>query len=1242
MSTNSNVANLSITVVKTLVKMAGFARVADMIDGGQECLNLLADIKNDALGDPNAEMIRSLNGAVKSELDAIQDALKHNGLGRKQVKQAAAQLAEAARETIKALAEDDDALIRAVQQPQCFAEQLRGYAAPIPDYSSDEMQAHYETLLDRIAEEFLTLAPWSPNFNRVVLTSLLRCFPALSERIDRLEQQINEGFNSVREDAAAHHQDLKNDLASIHEDLRNKTTNSRPTKLEDEVWGSRPATLKHWIERDPTTNGTTLHDTIFSSPSSQRGSRCVLVGRAGSGKTSLAASIASRCESDTWSLVAWIDASTRSNIESGLIALGEAILGTHTNVHQEQRLRIEQVLASFKRFGKNNCLFVYDNAEGLDYLDGVLPVGPGVHIVVTTRHKNGWSNQAGWIMFDIGNFSRGESIKHLLNVTEDIDLETADKIASYLGDLPLAVTQAAATCSRYYSNLQDYYADLQATNIEELLEPIEGGHYSKGAIASLQLAASSTLSSIRDPQVLTEAQTILAALCYLAESGVPTKWLKYNNGFPSRKAFKLLQDASIIDQSNDGRITSIHRLLAHALRTQHDSHVTNDGTLTTACLFDKINNTQSDKDKYTASYRLQMTHLLITQFRALGTQSYSKALFDHTQVVQCLFDTLRIATSSNLSSEAITLTEAFAAAEISPHTSPLQIARARNELARAHVSASRYFEAIAIYKKLVADLKNSLGREHSDTIEARINLAYAYRGAKRYTEAIAIHNEIVTDLTRTLGPEHPSTIEARNNLANAYKWAKQYADAIATHNDIVTDLTRTLGPEHPSTIEARNNLADAYEWAKQYADAIATRKEIVTDLTRTIGPEDPDTIEARNNLADAYEWAKQYADAIATRKEIVTDLTRTLGPVHPSTIKARNNLANAYVCAQQYADVIAVLEKLIVDLTHVLGPEHPSTIEARNNLANEYEWAKQYADAIATRKEIVTDLTRTIGPEDPDTIEARNNLADAYEWAEQYADAIATRKEIVTDLTRTIGPEDPDTIEARNNLADAYEWAEQYADAIATHNDIIADLTHYFGREHPSTIEARNNLANAYKWAKQYADAIATHNDIVADLTRTLGPEHPSTIKARNNLANTYTCAKQYTDAIATRKEIVADLTHAFGLEDPDTIEARNNLADAYEWAKQYADAIATHNDIVADLTRTLGPVHPSTIEARNNLANAYKCAKQYADAIAVLEKLIVDLTHVLGPEHPSTIEARINLINLAGLRLWLGLGLCR
>ena len=993
MSINSNVANLSITVVKTLVKMAGFGFAADMIDGAQECLNLLADIKNDALDSPNAEMIRSLNSVVNAELDTIQEELMATGLDEAWIEEVVSQLLEAARATIKTLAEKDDALIIAVQQPEHFREQLRSGAAPAPDNAHGDMAALYGRILDCVAEEFLILAPWSANFDRVALTNLLRCFSALTAQIARFEQSMHDRFDSLdktiregHETTCAQNQAVMAGLHSLGADVRNISSTRHPANLTNEVWGSRPATLKHWIERDPTSNGTSLHDTIFNSPSSQPGSRCVLVGRAGSGKTSVAASIARRCESDKWSLVAWVDASTRSAIESGLIALGESVLCMQTNTQQDQRLRVEQVLATFRNSSNNKCLFVYDNVEGVDYLDGVLPDGPGVHVVVTTRRNSGWSNQEGWNIYALGNFTRDESVKLLISVTKDSDRETADKLASALGDLPLAVAQAAATCSRYYANLQDYYTDLQATNIEELLEPIEGGHYSKGAIASLQLAASSTLSSIRDPHVLTEAQTILAALCYLAESGVPTKWLKYNNGLPSRKAFKLLQDASIIDQSNDGRITSIHRLLAHALRTQHDSHITNDGTLTTACLFDKINNTQSDKDKYTASYRLQITHLLITQFRALGTQSYSKALFDHTQVVQCLFDTLRIAASSNLSSEAITLTEAFAAAEISPHTSPPQIARARNELARAHVWASRYFEAIAIYKKLVADLKNSLGREHSDTIEAR------------------------------------------NNLANAYIWAEQYADAIATRKEIVTDLTRTLGPEHRKTVKARNNLAKAYISAKQYADAIATHKEILADLTHAFGLEDPDTIEARNNLANAYKWAEQYADAIATHNELVTDLTRTLGPEHPSTIEARNNLANAYECAGDFTEAITLYQQILTDRIRILGNNHPDTLSSRNNLAGAYESVGRLAEAVFMFEQVLTDRIRILGNNNPNTLVSRNNLAYAYYEAGLLDPAIQLFEQTLHDCIRVLVEAHPFTATVRENLEAAKRELEQQAE----------------------------------------------------------------------------------------------------------------------------------------------------------------------------------------------------------------------
>lgn len=781
MSANRNVANLSVAVVKTLVRMTPFAAVADTIGSAQECLNLLADIKNNALDNPNAEMIRSLNSAVKSEIKSIEDALKQDGMSRKLIKDAVAQLSEAARDTIKELAEDNNALIQAVQQPENFGAELKKHAARHSDGFSNIMQAHYTTLLDRITQEFLILAPWSPNFNRFALTSLLRCFPALSERIDRLEQQINEGFNSVREDAAAHHQDLKNDLASIHEDLRNKTTNSRPTKLEDEVWGSRPATLKHWIERDPTSNGTTLHDTIFSSPSSQRGSRCVLVGRAGSGKTSLAASIASRCESDTWSLVAWIDASTRSNIESGLIALGESVLYVQTNTQQDQRLRVEQVLATFRNTSKNKCLFVYDNVEGVDYLDGVLPDGPGVHVVVTTRRNSGWSNQEDWNIYALGNFTRDESVTHLLSVTKDTDQTTAGKVASYLGDLPLAIAQAAATCSNYYSNLQEYYADLQSTNIDELLEPIEGGYYNKGAIASLQLATKSVLSSIGDHKIQTEAETILAALCYLAESGVPTQWLKPDIHLTSRKAYKVLLDSSIIEQLNNGRTTSIHRLLAHAIRKRWDignyHEVANKVCSTISRQQDLISGEIGSK------YSQTLTRNIIAQIYAMSYQKHSHFLFRSVPFLDCFYQTLthlahlQAHQRSLHSGEDIILANAiFLIADFSKSTSNAMT----DDINEQYLRKEKVHKILQHFEGSIIWEVNVSGWLDTKIPSAYFMLARAYQ-LSGFLEVAIDHYELLLDVcAHNFSPYNTFEVDVRNSLEAARRELAQRDDSSPT------------------------------------------------------------------------------------------------------------------------------------------------------------------------------------------------------------------------------------------------------------------------------------------------------------------------------------------------------------------------------------------------------------------------------------------------------------------------------
>ena len=895
MSTNRNVANLSITVVKTLVKMAGFGPVADMIDGGQECLNLLADIKNDALDSPNAEMIRSLNGAVKSELDAIQDALKHNGLGGKQVKQAAAQLAEAARETIKALAEDDDALIRAVQQPQCFAEQLRGHAAPLPDYSSDEMQAHYETLLDRIAEEFLTLAPWSPNFNRVALTSLLHCFPALSERIDRLEQHMDRRFDHIelrmRVDRDIH---IENNQL-----LKGLSRQNASPIFDHVVFGSRPDVVAGdcFVPRGEQEQ----LNALIADPTRRR---TVLMGMRGCGKTQLAATLAKQCEDANWNLVAWINAVSPDTIQSDLVELAKR-LKIDTSDQPAQDVIVRRCLDHLKSAVPTDRLIVFDNVEDINHLTGLIPSGDGVHVVATTTNKVGWEDQ-GWNSIKVGVFDRSESINYLLTVTKSDDRDAADALAERLGDLPLAIAQAAATARHKDLSLARYLKRLKSRGEELVIRPIPGDEYTDDVATVLRMAVEAAVDSMKNG-TKQMARRQLGALALLAESGVPTRWLdptveqldddespdtQRDTDEDAHDALTELIHRSIVQQTaRDRSKTTIHRLQAQVLRNSWNNNELDDARAAATGLLGSVRISRYPSNDTKA--RRQEALDLVDQLRSIGTQEHSQVLFESPHTSEALFQTFSHASDLGLPYEALTLdvaVDALAGLLGPDHPDTLT---SRNDLAGAYESAGRLTEAITLYEQVLTDRTRVLGEDHPDTLTSRDNLAYAYREAGRLTEAIALFEQVLTDRTRVLGEDHPDTLTSRHNLAYAYREAGRLTEAITLYEQVLTDRTRVLGEDHPETLTSRDNLAYAYREAGRLTEAIALFEQVLTDHTRVLGEDHPDTLTTRHNLAYAYHTAGRLTEAIMRWQAVCADCLRILGPDHPLTATVRENLEAA-------------------------------------------------------------------------------------------------------------------------------------------------------------------------------------------------------------------------------------------------------------------------------------------------------------------------------------------------------------
>lgn len=160
-------------------------------------------------------------------------------------------------------------------------------------------------------------------------------------------------------------------------------------------------------------------------------------GLGGIGKTGLALEYAHRYGSEydvTW----WVPAEEPTAALSSLAELA-ARLGC-----PEQADRVEMVNALFDLLRtRDGWLLVYDNAEQPAQLSGLLPRGGAGHVLVTSRW-HAWAHDA--TPLQLGAFSRVESIDFLRRRSRDVDVDELElkELAELLGDLPLALEEAAA------------------------------------------------------------------------------------------------------------------------------------------------------------------------------------------------------------------------------------------------------------------------------------------------------------------------------------------------------------------------------------------------------------------------------------------------------------------------------------------------------------------------------------------------------------------------------------------------------------------------------------------------------------------------------------------------------------------------------------------------------------------------------------------------------------------------------
>ena len=864
----------------------------------------------------------SIKSRLQKQVDDASERYELAGVSRSALAGAVTEMEVA----LKELSGDDAAVLEAVRFPDNFATYLRRRTAGRRQNIEAAAESFFDDLTRIVADEFIYRAPGSRAFDIAALKQLL----AGQEQLLAGQEQLLEGQAETHGLLGA----MATDIKEIHSVI----PQSRPASPTRIRFGSRPRIAAGFVKREG-------QDELFDAVFTHTEPRTVLTGMRGSGKTQLAATVATRCEEEGWPLVTWINAASREELIADLYELA---LRTGINASKDvpPETIIQRFLDQLRSAEAADRLFIFDNVENLDDLRDLTPEGSGVRALITTTRHLDWGS-LGWLPLTVGVFERDQSINLLCERTGDNHRNAADQIAEALGDLPVAVSQAAATAKWGGYALSDYLGRLSNHPLESSISRLEGDDYPDAVGVALFMAYEQALEQIRSkhPQQERIAISLLDSLSLLAASGVPTHWLlKLNkDSDTARDTLSFLKRSSIIQESTDGNKTIIHRLQGQVYR---ETYLSEQGKFNKACIYATTILDKIDIDQLANfEQQRQETRNLVEQIGAVTSQDHSRPLFSDPDFVALLATTIRNAADLGMPQLALTLADSVTRAgdTLGPdHPSTLT---SRDNLAGAYCDAGRLDDAIELFEQNLDDRTRILGPHHPHTLTARNNLAYAYQEAGRLHEAIPQYEQNLKDSTRILGPHHPDTLTARDNLAGAYREAGRLHEAIELFEQNLKDLTRILGPHHPHTLTSRNNLANAYQDAGRLNDAIALHEQTLKDSTRILGPHHPDTLISRNNLASAYQDAGRLNDAIALYEQTLEDCTRILGSDHPHALATRNNLAGAYQDASRLHEAIALYEQNLDDCTRILGPQHPHTITTRHHLAEAYRSAGRFEDA---------------------------------------------------------------------------------------------------------------------------------------------------------------------------------------------------------------------------------------------------------------------------------------------------------
>ncbi|MET7472929.1 FxSxx-COOH system tetratricopeptide repeat protein [Streptomyces sp. NPDC005648] len=737
-----------------------------------------------------------------------------------------------------------------------------------------------------------------------------------------------------------------------------------------------------------------------------------LFGLGGVGKTQIALEYVHRFKAD-YDLVWWVSAEEVDNVVASLAELG-SVIGAPGG--EDMALASQETVRMLSR-GKptERWILVFDNADNPEDLTGYFPTGSGGHILVTSRNQS-WSQQGATLAVDV--FLRRESVEYLSRRAPGLTGEEADQVATAVGDLPLAVEQAAAWLAETATPIAEYLRRL-TEQTASVLALNQAPDYPETVAATWNI-------SIERLKERSPASVRLLQLCaFLAPEPISSQLLYSKEMIDALKPYdpalqeslllgRVIREIGQLALAKVDQVSSsiqVHRLVQAVIRsqmTEEDRRVARHTVHTVLAGARPDGDEPTDDPETWPRFGVIWPHLAASDIRNCTEADPRRLLIDR---VRYLWKRGEFPRAQLL------------AEDLLAHWKPLlgeedvQYLYLQCQLANVLRSQGRYVEAQEIDEDLRERQRRVLGTTHPHTYVTTSSLSSDLAALGEYTRAVELAKEAHDGFSQIFHESHPRTLNAANNLALALRMVGNYGEARQIDQQTYDSRTEVLGPDHPYTLASAESLGRDLREVGRYAESVTMLSRAYQQHKDIMGKEFPGTLRCAKSLAVSLRRAGLFEDALRLTTATLEKYRQPNLAGTPDSLACELNLAADLFAAGDRQEARTVAQRVLAEYVKVPGEAHPYTQAAMNNLGI-FHWGcgdAEQAETVFLRT--LERMTEVLGDHHPHTLFCSANYAIVLAETDRLEEAWKLENRAVDTLRGILGRQHPETLAVVNNSA---------------------------------------------------------------------------------------------------------------------------------------------------------------------------------------------------------------------------------